>query len=97
MAILTGDCAPDMFFAGKWFGEFDIKLLKKFQLPGRAVAEFDVEVFNVLKAINFNQVLTVPASGNSTTINDTFRIGAGTLTGQGSNARTGQLVWRVTW
>jgi hypothetical protein len=88
VALFPNDCAPDMFFYGNWFGEFDFKFLKKFKLPGRATFEFDVEVFNALKATNFANQLTVPAN----TLANTFRIN-----GQDSNARTGQLVWRVTW
>jgi hypothetical protein len=86
VGLFPGDCAPDMFFHGNWFGEFDFKLTKRFNLPGRAVFQMDVEVFNALKATNFENAINPSASSN------TFRI-----TGQDSAARTGQLVWRVTW
>jgi hypothetical protein len=90
--LFARDCAPDLFFYGRWFGEFDFRLAKKFKLPGRATFEMSAEVFNALRATNFNNALQIPASGNNLTINDTFRI-----TGQGSAARTAQLVWRVNW
>ena len=86
MALYPKDCAPDMFFYGKWFGEFDFKLVKRFPLGHRATFDFNVEVFNSLTALNFNQNLTPSNSAN------VFRI-----TGTGSGARTAQLVWRVNW
>ena len=49
----------------------------------------DVELFNALNGINFNQNLN-PALQNVNA--NVFR-----TTTQGSNARSGQLVWRVSW
>jgi len=89
LGLNPGDCAPDLFFYGAWLGEYDFKLVKKFNLPGRAIFEFNIEVFNALKGTNFNPVLNVPDGNN---IANTFRV-----TGQGSAARQAQLVWRVTW
>jgi hypothetical protein len=84
------DCAPDLFFYGKWFGEFDFKFTKRFPLGfKKAVFDFDVEVFNALNAINFNQTLSPALQSSNANV---FRI-----TGQASAARTGQLVWRVSW
>jgi len=86
MALYPQDCAPDMFFYGRWFSELDFKLVKKFNMPGRAVFEFNVEVFNALNSTNFQTVANPTSSANSFRINN-----------QDSNARSGQLVWRVTW
>ena len=84
------DCAPDLFFYGKWFGEFDFKFTKRFPLGFKnAVFDFDVEVFNALNAINFNQSLSPSLQSANANV---FRI-----TSQASSARTGQLVWRVSW
>jgi len=86
MGLFPGDCAPDLFFHGPWFGEFDFKLVKKFQLPGKTVFETNIEVFNALKGTNFNPAVNPSVSANS------FRI-----TAQGSAARQAQLVFRVTF
>jgi hypothetical protein len=86
MALFAGDCAPDTFFYGNWFSEFDFKLTKKFNLPGRAIFQMDAEVFNAFKATNFRNSFGPSGSSN------VFRI-----TAQDSAARTGQLVWRLTW
>jgi len=86
IAMMPGDCGvPDLYFMSPTFGEFDIKMVKRFPLPGRAQFEFDVEVFNVFRSDNFSPNLNPTAA-------DPFRI-----TAAGSGARTGQLVWRVTW
>jgi hypothetical protein len=84
--LYPGDCAPDLYFSGPWFGEFDFKLVKKFQLPGKAIFETNIEVFNALKATNFRYLMNPSSSTNS------FRI-----TQQDSLARQAQLVFRVTW
>ena len=84
--LFPQDCAPDMFFTGKWFGEFDVKLAKKFFLPGRAIFQMDVDVFNVFKATNLTQNFN---PGTSTT--------QFSSTAQNSAARTGQVSWRISW
>ena len=86
MALYAQDCAPDTFFNGGWFAEYDFKLVKKFQLPGRAYFQVDVEVFNAFNATNFNRQLN-PGAG-ATIFNSTSA---------GSGARVGQLALRVTW
>src|SRR5262249_5554942 len=91
LALFPGDCAPDQFFYGKWFGEYDFKFLKKFNLPHKAVFETSIEIFNALQGINFNNTLNpqgTPPNGASTNFQ---------VTSQGSAARTGQLVWRISW
>jgi hypothetical protein len=85
-AVFAEDCAPDLFFYGRWFGEFDFRISKKFPMGSKATFQMDVDVFNAFNAINFNQSFN---PGDSSTI---FR-----NNGQGSNARTGQLSWRITW
>jgi hypothetical protein len=84
MALFFEDCAPDMFFYGKWFSEFDFKFVKMFPLRGRATFEMNVELYNAFTAKNFSQNL------NPGTSADIFRI-----TSQQSNARRGQLVFRM--
>jgi len=86
IGLYAEDCAKDMFFFGRWFAEFDLKIVKKFQLPGKATFDFSAEVFNALNSTNFQTSVNPSASANS------FRI-----TNQDSNPRTGQLVWRITW
>src|SRR6185436_8640807 len=83
------DCSPDMFFKGRWFGEFDFKLTKRFPLGfKKAVFDFDMEVFNALYAKNFSQSLGATLHNAN---NNVFRI-----TSTASAARTGQMVWRVS-
>src|SRR6185295_14195568 len=62
--LFSLDCGPDMFFTGKWFGEFDFKLAKKFFLPGKAIFQMDIDVFNVFKATNLSQNFN-PGSGST--------------------------------
>jgi hypothetical protein len=88
MGLFPRDCAPDMFFYGKWFGEFDIRLTKQFHITKRVTADMSAEVFNVLRGLNFFQAMN-PGSGSTI-----FGINTNTI---GSAARTGQLSWRVTW
>ena len=85
LPIKSGDCVADLYFTGRWFAEFDFRIVKKFPIGRRATFEFAGELFNALGAVNFNQAMN-PTSG------DPFRI-----TGAGSGARQGQLVWRVSW
>jgi hypothetical protein len=85
LPLVSGDCAPDLFFNGDWFAEFDFRVVKKFPIGRRATFEFAGELFNALNATNFNKSFTL-TGGNA------FR-----STGQASGARIGQLVWRVTF
>jgi hypothetical protein len=85
LPIISGNCAPDLYFTGRWFAEFDFRIVKKFPIGRRATFEFAGELFNAFNAVNFNHALN-PTSG------DPFRI-----TGGASGARQGQLVWRVSW
>jgi hypothetical protein len=84
MALFFEDCAPDRFFFGRWFSEFDFKFVKSFNVTGRTTFEVNAEIYNAFRALNFNNSLN-PGSGN-----DIFRI-----TGTQSNARRGQLVFRL--
>jgi hypothetical protein len=86
MALYAGDCAPDMFFYGRWFGEFDFKLVKRFPFGRGKSFDVNVEVFNALRATNFENELN-PGSGANI-----FRI-----QGADSGARSGQLVLRLNW
>lgn len=85
-AIFFNDCAADLFFYGRWFSEFDLKFVKKFNLTRKVSFDVNVEVFNALTANNFNQQLNPGGGAN------VFRI-----TGAASGARRGQLVFRVNF
>jgi hypothetical protein len=85
LPIVSGNCAPDLYFRGRWFASFDVRIVKKFAIGQRATFEFAGELFNAFNATNFNHALN-PTSG------DPFRITSGA-----SGARQGQLVWRVSW
>jgi hypothetical protein len=85
--LYQGDCnTEELWFKGRWFGEFDFRIAKMVPLPSRARFEVSAEVFNALMAKNFPVSLTPGSGGN------TFRI-----TTTQSNARTAQLVFRVSW
>src|SRR6185436_18378171 len=84
--LVPGDCSPDFMFHGKWFGEFDFTFQKRFALGSKATFDFRFEVFNAFMAKNFNQQIGVSSSTNI------FRI-----TGTGSNARVGQMIWRINF
>jgi hypothetical protein len=80
-----GDCGTaDLWFRGRWFGEFDFRLAKSVPVKTARV-EVSAEVFNALMAKNFPTQLN-PGTG------DIFRI-----TSTQSGARTAQLVFRVSW
>ena len=85
LPIVSGNCAPDLYFTGRWFASFDVRIVKKFAIGRRATFEFAGELLNAFNATNFNHALN-PTSG------DPFRITSGA-----SGARQGQLVWRVSW
>jgi len=83
--LYPGDCGTgDLWFNGRWFGEFDFRLAKSVPVKTARV-EVSAEVFNALMAKNFPTQLN-PGTG------DIFRI-----TSTQSAARTAQLVFRVSW
>ena len=83
--LIVGDCgAADLWFRGRWFGEFDFRIAKSVPVKTARV-EVSAEVFNALMAKNFPTQLN-PGTG------DIFRI-----TSTQSGARTAQLVFRVSW
>jgi hypothetical protein len=84
--LTPGDCAPDLYFDGPWFTEWDFKFVKRFPFGRKASVDFNVEVFNAFNNTNFTPVLN-PGSGANV-----FRI-----QNQYSGARIGQLVWRVNF
>ena len=85
--LYPGDCGiKELWFHGRWFGEFDFRIAKRFNLPGKARLEFGAEVFNGLMAKNF-ETATFPSSSP-----DVFRI-----TDTQSGPRTAQLSWRISW
>ena len=87
------DCAPDLFFDGPWFSEWDFKFVKRFPFGRKASVDFNVEIFNAFNTINMTRVMNPgqPANANNQGAN-IFRI-----TAQQSGARIGQLVWRVNF
>jgi hypothetical protein len=86
MGLYPGDCAPDMYFYGAWFAEFDFRLAKRFPLGVKANFEVNIEVQNALGATNFTQSLSPGSGGN------VFRI-----QNQRSGARSGQFVVRFSF
>jgi hypothetical protein len=52
--LYQGDCnTEELWFKGRWFGEFDFRLSKMVPLPSKARFEVSAEVFNALMAKNF--------------------------------------------
>ena len=86
MALYQGDCAPDMFFTGPWYAEFDFKFVKRFPIGRKATIDFSAEIYNAFFDQNFTPALN-PGSGANI-----FR-----QQSQQSGARTGQLTWRVSF
>ena len=86
MALYAGDCAPDMYFTGPWFSEFDFKFVKRFPIGRKVSIDFSAEVFNAFTNKNFTPSLD-PSDGA-----DGFQIGS-----TQSGARIGQLVWRINF
>jgi hypothetical protein len=86
LPLFFEDCAKDLFFYQKWFTEFDFKFVKRFPMGRRTYFDLNVELFNAFTANNFGQNLN-PGAGA-----DIFRI-----TGAQSNARRGQVVFRVSF
>jgi len=86
LGLYPGDCAPDLYFYGAWFAEFDFRLAKRFPLGGKKTFEVNIEVQNALGATNYTQNLN-PGSGSNV-----FRI-----TNQRSGARSGQFVVRFSF
>jgi hypothetical protein len=86
MALFALDCAPDLFFMGPLWAEFDFKMVKRFPIGQRRSFQVDMELFNALGATNFNHNLN-PGSGANI-----FRI-----TGAGSGARIGQIAVRFNF
>ena len=84
--LKAGDCAPDMFFNGPWYSEWDFKFVKRFPFGQRSSFDLNVEIFNAFNDTNFTPAVNPSASAN------TFRI-----TNQQSGARIGQLVFRVNF
>ena len=85
--LYPGDCGTqDMWFRGRWFGEFDFRIAKMIPLPSKARFEVSAEVFNALMAKNFPNAVNPGPGANL------FRI-----TSTQSAARTAQLVFRVSW
>jgi hypothetical protein len=95
IAIYRGDCnAADINLNGPMFSRWDMRIKKRFPLPGRASIEIMAEVLNVFDTINFNHSTdyddgedTFRVTSAYTDINTTFDPGG----------RIGQLVWRINW
>jgi hypothetical protein len=86
IALYPGDCAPDMYFYGVWFAQFDFRLSKRFPFGRKGSFDVNIELENALTSTNFTQTLSPSSSAN------VFRI-----TNQRSGAREGQLVFRVNF
>ncbi len=82
-----GDCGtPELWFNGRWFGEFDFRIAKAVRLPGEARLELGADIFNAFMAKNFPTVLN-PSGGP----------GAFRITDTRSGPRRVQIFTRVTW
>jgi hypothetical protein len=86
MALYAQDCAPDLFFHGPWFAQFDIKVVKRFPVGQGKSFQVDFELLNALGATNFEHELDPGSSANS------FRI-----TDQHSGPRIGQIAVRFNF
>jgi hypothetical protein len=94
-AIISGDCGPrQQLIKAPIFSRFDLSVKKRIPFAGRASFNFEVDLLNVFKAIDYNSVfgsLTNQGSYRVTTayadINNTYDPGG----------RIGQLVFRVLW
>ncbi|HLB24570.1 MAG TPA: hypothetical protein VJP07_10785, partial [Dehalococcoidia bacterium] len=84
--LYPGDCGTkELWFLGRWFGEFDFRLAKGVPVGGARI-EVSAEMFNAMMAKNFPVSLSPSNSAN------VFRI-----TSTQSGARTAQIVFRVSW
>jgi len=82
-----GDCgAGSVAITGPKVIRFDMNLVKQIPAIAGVNLEFQVQVFNVFKRVNFN-----PNSyaGN---VNDSYQV-----TGAVDQARTGQIAFRISW
>ena len=91
--LIVGDCGtPELWFNGRWFGEFDFRLAKSVPVKTARV-EVSAEIFNAIMAKNF----PVSLSPNSSTGNCDNNTPFGRICSTQSGARTAQLVFRVSW
>jgi len=92
-----GDCAPaDIIVTAPPFTRFDASARKTFRTGGKTTFSFEVDVFNLFKAINFNPVIPTSAP----TISDAYRVTTsysdlGSTFDPGS--RVGQVVFRFNY
>jgi hypothetical protein len=89
----VGDCnTSELWFNGRWFGEFDFRIAKSVPVKTARV-EVSAEVFNALMAKNFP--VSLSPSSNSGNCNNSTPFGR--ICSTQSAARTAQLVFRVSW
>ena len=95
---VRGDCAPaDVIVTAPPFTRFDVSARKTFRTGGRTSFSFELDLFNVFKAINFNPVAPTPTLA---AVADAYRVTTsysdlGSTFDPGS--RTGQLVLRFNF
>jgi hypothetical protein len=93
--IIAGDCGPrQRTLNAPLFTRFDLSAKKSFSFAKRSTFDFEVDMFNIFNAIDFNSVFstsTNPDNYRVTTaysdINNTYDPGG----------RIGQLVFRLNW
>lgn len=63
--IRAGDCAPrTLLLRAPWFSRFDVGVMKKFPLAGRANVEVAFQMLNVFDTINFDPFIPSTATNN---------------------------------
>jgi hypothetical protein len=92
-----GDCAPaDIIVTAPPFTRFDASARKTFRTGGKTTFSFEVDVFNLFNAINFNPVIPTSAPA----IPDAYRV-TSSYSDLGSTfdpgSRVGQIVFRFNY
>jgi len=93
--VVRGDCAPkDLFVTAPLFTRFDFSAKKRFSTGGRTNFVFEVDVFNLFNAIDFNPTIS------TSTVADNYRVTSSYSDVNGTfdpGSRVGQLVLRFNW
>jgi hypothetical protein len=94
--VVPGDCAPQHHFVtGPKFVRFDVSLVKRIPLGGRANLELRGEALNAFNNINFTPVAGVPANvQNLGLVTAAYRDTGNT---QDFGGRMVQIVSRISW
>ena len=104
-AVITGDCRTrQQLIKAPIFSRFDLSVKKRFPFAHRASFDFEVDMLNVFKAIDYNSVYpTTNAAGQQTTLSTNpgnYRVTtayADINNTYDPGGRIGQLVFRINW